>query len=542
MSSYRTLFEIGKALVAETDINKLLPLALDKVIEQTKAQRGMILVYGENGGFLFETARDAGKKDIEQPESEISKTIIQSVRETGRSVVLKNALEEPMADFSKSIPRLGLLSVACAPLQVDGNIFGVIYIDNRNVEALFNKNTEKLLAEFSELISVAVNHALERRRLESEAAQKDLKLRRQTERRRQLEMRLAESEGYEEIKGLKSLAMLEVCNQIEKVAATDSAVLIIGETGTGKELVARVLHRKSARREEEFVSINCAALPENLLEAELFGHAKGAFTGADKDKMGYFETADGGTIFLDEIAKSSRPFQTKLLRVLETGEFNRLGETKTRKANVRIISAASPDLPELIKKGEFYPDLYYRLEGFVIRIPPLRERREDLLEIAEYFLKKFAEEHERGVTGFSAESREMILGYSWPGNVRELRNAVNRAVILAESEIIQAEELPIPMQASTTSSQAPEGQALNFNAAKQRAIENFEREFLCRVLGETHGNISAAARLAGMYKKNFIQKMQQYGIKREDFVRRAEGEGQRAKGRGRRAESVEQRA
>jgi Nif-specific regulatory protein len=517
MSNHATLFEIAKTFFAETDISKLLPLAMDKVIAQAQAERGMIIVYGNGDEILVETARHFDKKDLAHPDFEISRTIIQQVRESGRPVVVQNALDDPQYHQSESIARLRLLSVACAPLRSGNEIFGVVYIDNRDLTAVFDEKTGKLLSEFCELIAVAVKNALERRRLEFEAAQKELKLRHETARRRHIEALMATNEGYDEIKGLKSLAMLEIVRQIEKVAVTDSSVLIVGETGAGKELIARVLHRKSARAEQSFVTLNCAGLPnEDLLISELFGHVKGAFTGATSDKAGYFETADGGTIFLDEIAKSTLTFQTKLLRVLESGEFNRLGETaKIRKTNVRIISAASPILPELMQKGEFYPDLYYRLEHFVIHLPALRDRREDILEIAEHFLKQFAKTHKRTVTTFSAEARELLSSYRWPGNVRELRNAVNRAVILAEGETIQVEDLPLTMVRQPAAPSAD--QEINFNLAKQKTVEKFEREFIAARLRETQGNISEAARRSGMHKKNFIQKMQQYGITKENL-------------------------
>jgi len=531
MSTYRTLikvgeflFETGKSLFAETDLGKLLPLAMDKIIEQTKAQRGMIVVYSPAGELLFQVARDHHQKDIAQPEAQISTTIVNRVRESGRYVVIENALENPLADKSQSIHRLGILSVAGAPLRHEGEFLGVIYIDNRDVTAVFDDETGKLLSMFAELISMAVKNALkhhrselERQRLEAEAAKTVLKLQQQSERLRQLKEQLAQSEGYDEIKGLKSIAMLEVCNQIEKVASTDSSVLIIGETGTGKELIARELHRKSARAKQPFDTLNCAAQSnEDLQMSELFGHKKGAFTGAVEDRMGYFETADGGTVFLDEIAKSSRPFQTKLLRVLETGEFNRVGETKTRKTNVRIISAAGPDLPELIKRGEFYPDLYYRLESFVIHLPPLRERREDILEIAEHFLQYFAREHGRNVRAFSNEVRELLLIYSWPGNVRELRNAVNSAVISADGEIIQIKDLPSALQ-KAGSENNPEVNESTYKQAKRKTIDKFDREFLVDLLTKTNGNVAEAARCAGMDKSNLSKKLHRLRINAKDF-------------------------
>ncbi len=520
MSSYRTLFEIGKALVAETDLNKLLPLLMDNIIEQTHAQRGMITVLGEDGELLFETARHLDKKDITQPEFEISKTIIQSVLQSGQYTVKKNALEDPLVPPSESIGRLRLLSVACAPLRDGADSFGVIYIDNRDLTAIFDEETGKLLNEFAELIAAAVKEALKQRKREAEAAEKDVKLQRQSERRRQLETLLAKIEGFDEIKGLKSLAMLEVVNQIAKVANTNSSVLIIGETGTGKELVARELHRKSGRSEQPFIALNCAALPEELLFSELFGHVKGAFTGAVADKPGYFETAEGGTIFLDEIAKATLKFQTQLLRVLESGVFNRLGQPeKILKADVRILSAAGPYLRELIEKGEFYRDLYYRLEHFVIRIPPLRERREDQPELAQHFLRHFAALHMKPVHVFSREARELLLRHDWPGNVRELRNAVNRAVILAEDDTIRPEDFDLPNLPDLEKTAIPP--QWNYHLLKQQNIAGFDKEFFPKILRETKGRVTKAAELAGMHKRNFIQKLKLYKINWKDYAQGA---------------------
>ncbi len=521
MSSYRTLIKVGeflfaagKSLFAETDLGKLLPLAMDKVIEYTNAQHGMIIVYSPEGELLFQVARDHHHKDIEQPEKEFSTTIVQRVRESGQPVVIEDALEDPSVNKKLSTLRIGILSAAGAPLRHEGEFLGVIYIDNREVKAAFDDETGILLSEFAELISVAVKNALKLQRVESEAAQTKLKLRDEMKYRRQLEERLAKSEGYDEIIGLKSMAMLEACNQIEKVADTESSVLIIGETGTGKGLIAQTLHRKSRRAAQRFISLNCAALPEELLFSELFGHVKGAFTGAIADQAGYFETADGGTIFLDEIAKSTLKFQTQLLRVLESNEFNYLGQPgKIRKTDVRIISAAGPNLQELIKKGEFYPDLYYRLAQFVIRIPPLRERREDLPELAHHFLQHFAEKEKKPVRSFSAEALELLLRHDWPGNVRELRNAVSSAVISAEDETIGAEDLDLP-----DPFYPPPPPEWNYRLLKKQNIEDFDQTFFRKILRETQGHVTKAAELAGMDKKNFIQKLKLYKINWKDFA------------------------
>jgi Nif-specific regulatory protein len=511
MSSYRNLFEIGKSLFAEADLNKLLPLAIDKVIEQTKAQRGMIIVYGPEGELLFQVARDHHQKDIEQPEKEISTTIVQQVRESGRNVVIKNAKEDPSFDKSLSIRSIGILSVAGAPLRHEGEILGVIYIDNRELEAVFDDETGKLLSMFAELISVAVKNALERQRLKAEA---DVKLLRQIERRRQLEEQLAVSEGFGEFKGIKSMAMLEVFNLIMKAAPTDAPVLIIGETGAGKELVARALHGNSSRCEQSFVKVNCAGLAENLLESELFGHVKGAFTGADKDKMGYFETADGGTIFLDEIAKSSANFQTKLLGVLESGEFLRMGEVRAKphKTDVRIIAAGSPNLRELIAQDKFYLDLFHRLKVVEILVPPLRERLEDIPELADFFLRRYSEKYRKTIHGLSSEVHELLLRYHWPGNVRELEHAIEHAVILTDGEIIQANDLPRDVYQPTLGVTI-ERHGLTYAEGKK----NWERGYFSWLLQKTNGNVSEAARLAGIDKSNLWKKLHALGIDPKDY-------------------------
>ncbi len=500
MSQTQTLLEIGKALIAETNLEKLLPLAIDKVVAETQAERGMIIIYEEDE-MIFETARHLSQKDIAKPEFEISKTIIESVRASGKPVVVKNALDDPRLDASVSIPRLRLLSVACAPLRAQGKIFGVIYIDNRNLAAAFEEGTGRLLADFAELISAAAHNALERHRLLA--------------RQRELQNELAAQQGYGALLG-RSAAMKEIFKLIEKVAPTEAPVLITGETGCGKELVARELHRKSARAEREFVALNCAALPENLLEAELFGHEKGAFTGADRKRRGQVEVAHGGTLFLDEIAEMSTALQAKLLRLLQSGEYKPLGSETVRIANARVLAATHRDVRSRIAEGLFREDLYYRLNVIEIKLPPLRERGEDILLMADYFLARWARQAHAPVKRLSEEARALLLQHNFPGNVRELENLIQRAAILSEGEEIQGEDLPLALATATTD--AAERAPSNFMRAKQSVIEKFEREFLAASLQETRGNISEAARRAGMYKKNFIEKMKLYNLKREDFV------------------------
>jgi Nif-specific regulatory protein len=356
MPNYQTLFEISRLLAAETNIARLLPLAMDKVIEAAGAQRGMILVCGEDGELLFETARNSDKMDIAQPEFEISKTIIDPVLKNGEPVLLENAVDSVSFGGSESIKKLKILSVVCVALKHEDSIIGAIYIDNRKVTALFNEDTLDLLTEFANLIAVVVKNALQHRQL--------------VQRQQRLTVELAEEKGYGQIVG-KSEAMARVLSLVDDIADSDATVLISGETGTGKELIARALHAKSSRKNHEFVA---------LIESELFGHEKGAFTGAHQRKAGWFEAANNGTLFLDEIAELPAPVQVKLLRFLQSGEYTPVGSTKTKTADVRLISATNRDLKKLIKEKAFREDLYYRLNTIELGLPPLRARHEDVIE------------------------------------------------------------------------------------------------------------------------------------------------------------------
>lgn len=501
MFEYKTLYEICTLLNSEKDIRVLLKIAIDKVIETTKAQTGLLLVCDDNNNLLFECARHSDKVDIESPDSGISKTVIQKVLQSGESLIIENALDDPSFDTSVSIKALELASVACAPLKINEETFGVVYIDNKDFTAIFNENTRILLDELSKLISIQVKNSLEHRWL--------------IEKQHRLQTELQKEKGYDQIIGNSSV-LLKVFEIVDQVADTDTIVLITGETGTGKELIARKLHAKSRRRHIELVVLNCSTIPENLLEAELFGYEKGAFTGADKNKPGWFDTADEGTIFLDEIGELSLAAQVRLLRLIQFGEFTPIGSKQSKKVDVRIIAATNRDLTEMVNEGNFRKDLYYRLNVIEIKLPPLRERGIDVLQISDYFLKKYAKQSNKKNIVFSDEAKKILPTYQFPGNIRELENIVQRAVLLCKDKIIQVDDLNLIIGKKTR--QTPNfAQDTDFKAAKYKIVSEFERNYLMARLRECNGNITKAAKAAKMYKKNFIDKMKQYGIIGEDF-------------------------
>jgi two-component system, NtrC family, response regulator HydG len=357
-----------------------------------------------------------------------------------------------------------------------------------------------------ELVARAVAKAAERKML--------------FDRNRQLETALKEREGGqgEGIVG-NSGPIREVTRMIEAVAYSSTTVLVTGESGTGKELVARALHTRSPRKGHPFVALNCGALTETLLESELFGHVKGAFTGAQRDQKGLFDAADGGTIFLDEIGDIPLSTQVRLLRVLQEGEIKRVGSAESVKVDVRVIAATHRDLPKLVKAGKFREDLFYRLNVINIPLPSLRERVDDIPLLAHHFLRRYAERLGKKVRALSPEGIELLCGYRWPGNVRELENAVERAVVLCRGDAVTPTDLPpavtgrtAPLVREAQPSGAEEAAwlTLSYAAAKEHALRRFEKSYVDALMRACDNNISAAARKAGMDRSNFKRVLRKY--------------------------------
>jgi len=321
-----------------------------------------------------------------------------------------------------------------------------------------------------------------------------------------LKKQIKERFGLDNMIG-RSPNMIQVFEMIRQIASSKSTVLITGETGTGKELVAYAIHGASPRKNRLFQPVNCAALSESLLESELFGHERGAFTGAVKQKKGYFEVADGGTLFLDEIGEISLAVQVKLLRILEQRQFERVGGTNTLSVDVRVVAATNADLERLIREGRFREDLFYRLKVVTIELPPLRERREDIPLLAETFLRQIAEENHKGRMQFEPETLELLKEYEWPGNVRELRHLVEQMVLLSRSSTLAPKDLPgkYHVEPSKDYIEIPRGTSLR----------NAEKKIIFQTLREQEGNRSRAAEILGIGRRTLIRKLQEYGVEEQ---------------------------
>jgi len=332
-----------------------------------------------------------------------------------------------------------------------------------------------------------------------------------------LRQELQEKYGFHNIVG-NSKKMQDIYRVIAKVAMTDSTVLIYGQSGTGKELIARAIHFNSPRREKQFVPVDCAALSENLLESELFGHVRGSFTGAVTTKPGLFEVADGGTVFLDEVGNISLSIQAKLLRVLQEREFTPVGGTRAKKVDIRLIAATNKDLEKMIKEEVFREDLYYRLNIVPLYLPTLKERQEDIPLLAVHFLKKYAEEMGKAVKGFTPEAMERLMRYSWPGNVRELENVIERTVVMIDDEMVKVEHLILPGQQEKeiSENQIPMTSEELKEIKKQvreKAVEEIEKSFILNALERHQWNVTRAAEEVGMLRPNFQALMRKYNLR-----------------------------
>jgi transcriptional regulator with GAF, ATPase, and Fis domain len=495
---FRKLFKIGKNLLAESSLNNLLSLAIDQTIEISHAERGMIILFGKSGEILFQTARNLQQQDIENPKFEISRTIIEKVRKKKIPIYLENAFEDDRFKKSQSVQQLRILSIICLPLINDNHVFGVIYLDNRTLKGVFTKEIYELANELGDLISLAAYQALQRKKLFNRVTS--------------LEKELRDKYSFENIIGHHP-KMVEVLKLVSQISDSNATVLIQGESGTGKELIARALHYNSSRKENPFVPVNCGALPENLLESELFGHVRGAFTGAVNDRIGWFEKANQGSIFLDEISEMSPSLQVKLLRILQTGEFSKVGSSLFQQCDVRIISATNKDLEQQVKDEKFREDVFYRLDVVEIVLPPLRERNSDILLLIKHFIDYYNQECNKQIKDISPEAEAMLMTYNFPGNIRELENIIVRAITLTTGDLIEIQHLPA--RVSRKMFVENKNDFVKFSTlqeARKHATEKVEKEYVIHCLETTSGHISKAAKIAGMDVGNFFRIIKKHGI------------------------------
>ena len=458
---YKKLLELSDSILEIKEFDKLLEKLLDMIISLVHAEKGYILIF-KGKDIVAATARNIKKENIGNPLRELSDSIIAKVIDSGRPIIVSDALNDTIFGSSKSIINLKLSSVLSAPLKSGSDLIGLIYLGNNNVTHLFEHESLEILTIFAALTSLIVQNAFLLNQLDIKSSDK-------------FNMK------YGSIIGSSS-KMKEVYNKIDKVAPTDISVLITGQTGTGKELIAKEVHRHSDRADKPFIVVNCAAIPENLMESEFFGHKKGSFTGATNDNKGKFITANTGTIFLDEIGEMPLNLQAKLLRVLQEKIVTPVGGTVEYYIDVRIIAATNKDLSEEVKKGTFREDLLYRLNVIEINTPTLAEREDDIEILAKYFLKEFSEKYKKKVIGFTPKSIELMNKYPWYGNVRELENKIKKAVVLSDKIHITPDLLGIIDEAKE--------KVVPLSIAKQE----FQREYIMNALKRNNGNKAKTAR------------------------------------------------
>jgi Nif-specific regulatory protein len=422
----KALVAISEEINSIQTLQKLLERILDIILRELQVDRGFILLKQKTSGQLTPQAvRNIDPVKISDI-SRISKSTIQKVEQSKKALLTFDTRHDDSFDATQSMIMHKIRSIACIPLVLKGKFIGLIYIDSQNQKAQFNQQTMRFLEAFANQAAIAIENA---RLLETLRHENEL-----------LRGEVQKIFSFSEIIG-KSQALQSVFSIIDKVLKNDTTILLEGETGTGKELIARAIHYNGHRKEMPFVAVNCAAIPENLIESELFGYKKGAFTGALKDKKGLMEEAEGGTLFLDEIADIPLNLQVKLLRCLQEHEVLPLGGNTPIKIDVRIVAASNKNLQEAIKEGMFREDLFYRLNVISILLPPLRDRRSDIPLLAHYFLKKFNERIKKEITGFADSAIDKLMHYNWPGNVRELENTIERAVVLSPSNQIEATDI-----------------------------------------------------------------------------------------------------
>jgi len=492
------LYQMSRVLAESSDLSGTLILLQQIMEQEMNIVCGMICLYHQKSGrILIHESFGLTEDEAARGVYALGEGITGKVVETGKAIMLPRISEEPTFLHRTRSLKYGLdqeLSFVCVPIMRGKKVLGTISTERIYDSMKLLEQDVELLSTFAAMIAPATELYLmenfDKVHLEKE--------------NRRLNAALKQKFKPTNIIG-SSKAMLEVYELIRKITNTKTTVLILGESGVGKELVAGAIHYNSTLANGPFVKFNCAALPENIIESELFGHEKGAFTGAVAQRTGRFEDADGGTVFLDEVGELSLAMQAKLLRVLQEKTFERVGGNRPIKVDIRILAATNRVLADMVEKGSFREDLFYRLNVFPITIPPLRDRGSDIITLADHFVAGFAKEAGKEVKRISTPALNMMMNYHWPGNVRELENVIERAVILSEDEVVHGYNLPPSLQTSVLSGTAPRG-------GLEAKLASVEYEMLIEALKTYNGNMTEAARELGMTRRVLGLRMDKYQI------------------------------
>ncbi len=466
------LSTISESINTLYDIDEVLKKILDIALRTVNAQRGVILMseHDDPSELKVRLAHNLDANAISAL-APFSRSIVEAALVSGETLITYNPEDDTRFTASTSIANQKIVAAACLPLRIKTRRLGAIYMDSTETRGKFRPEMEPFLNAFAHQAAIAIENAQMYDQLRSE--------------NRRLRQTLASTSEFKEIIG-NSQPLQHVFDMVRSVMDTPATVLILGESGTGKELIARALHYNSRFKDKPYLALFCGSLPESLLESELFGHKQGAFTGATHDKKGLLEEADGGTIFLDEIGDITPRIQTLLLRVVQEREVRRVGETKVRKIEVRVIAATNKNLQEEVKAGRFREDLFYRLNVIALQMPALRHRGHDVILLAQHFLDRAVNKNNRAITGFSHEAIDSMLAHAWPGNVRELENTIERAVLLAKSEYLAPADLRLqPMPTAT----------------EIQTLRDHERRVVERILQEHEGNVTEAAKALGVSRR-----------------------------------------
>jgi Nif-specific regulatory protein len=497
-----TLLEVSRALSGTLDLKAALHRVLEILGKHHGAVRSLVVLQDEDTRDLHVEATDGLVTLGNKARYAIGEGITGRVVQTAKPIIVPRVSKEPLF-LNRAAERPELtrqeLSYICVPILINRKAVGAIGVD---LKFKADRDYDRYV-QFLDVVAAMVSQALKLHRLVEVERQRLL------DENVHLRNELKERYDFSNIMGTSG-PMRQVCEQIAQVARTSTTVLIRGESGTGKELIAHAIHYNSLRANKPFISVSCAALPETLIESELFGYEKGAFTGANARRKGRFEMAEGGTLFLDEIGDVNPATQVKLLRVLQEREFERLGGTETIRCNVRVVAATHQDMEKRIAEGRFREDLYYRLNVFAIFVPPMRERKSDLLLLADHFLDKFSREHGKNIKRISTPAIDMLTSYHWPGNVRELENALERAVVVCDGNVIHAHHLPPTLQTAEASGTVT-------RLSLKDALAAYEKDIIQDALKTTRGNRAKAARLLHTTKRIFNYQVRKYGIDWQRF-------------------------